>query len=201
MPKNRSTSRRVPRPSPAMVVALVALLVAMSGTAVAASKVLITSSSQIKNGAISSADLSKKARKSLTGKAGKTGAAGAPGPAGANGTNGAAGAPGKDGANGSAVAYARISPNGTVTDSKGIDAANVVVGNAAGQFCFRNLAFVPHNIQVSIAYAGSGNAHMTTQSDLGAPAGNVCPAGTAAFVKTYDQQGGQAGEAFFVAFN
>jgi len=201
MPKNRSTSRRVPRPSPAMIVALVALLVATSGTAVAASKVLITSSSQIKNGAISSADLSKKARKSLAGKTGPAGPAGPAGAAGKDGANGTNGAAGRDGANGSAVAYARISPNGTVTDGKGIDAANVVVGNAAGQFCFRNLPFVPHNIQVSIAYNGSGNAHMTTQSDLGAPAGNVCPAGTAAFVKTYDQQGGQAGEAFFVAFN
>lgn len=44
------------RPSPALVVSIVALVVAMSGTAVAA-KMLITSSSQIKNGSIRGIDL------------------------------------------------------------------------------------------------------------------------------------------------
>lgn len=46
------------RPSPALVVSFIALLVALSGTAVAA-KVLITSSAQIKNGTIRGADLKK----------------------------------------------------------------------------------------------------------------------------------------------
>ena len=46
------------KPSPALVVSFIALLVAMSGTAIAA-KVLITSSSQIKNGTIRGADLKK----------------------------------------------------------------------------------------------------------------------------------------------
>lgn len=46
------------KPSPALVVSIVALVVAMSGTAVAA-KLLITSSSQIKNGTIRGVDLRK----------------------------------------------------------------------------------------------------------------------------------------------
>jgi hypothetical protein len=46
------------KPSPALVVSIVALIVAMGGTAVAA-KVLITSSSQIKNGSIRGVDLKK----------------------------------------------------------------------------------------------------------------------------------------------
>lgn len=47
---------RFSRPSPATVIALVALVLSMAGTATAA-KVLITSSSQIKNGAVTSADV------------------------------------------------------------------------------------------------------------------------------------------------
>ena len=46
------------KPSPALVVSIVALVVAMSGTAVAA-KLLITSSSQIKNGTIRGVDIKK----------------------------------------------------------------------------------------------------------------------------------------------
>lgn len=208
MDNQRSISpRRSRRPSPAMIVALVALTVAMSGTAVAASNVLITSSKQIKNGVIGTADLSKKARTSLTGKAGKagpagaTGAAGATGPAGTAGATGPTGPSGKNGADGSAVAYARINATGTVSAGKAISAANVVIGNSAGLYCFRNLSFTPHNIQASVAYNGSGNAHTTAQVEIGVPIGNVCPDGTVAFVKTYNNLDGQTAESFFVSFN
>src|SRR3954470_10525714 len=76
-------------PSGSMVVAVVALLVALSGSAVAAS--LITSK-QIKDGTIQTKDLAKTARASLKGKAGPAGPAGPVGPAGPNGDTGAAGA-------------------------------------------------------------------------------------------------------------
>lgn len=46
------------KPGPALVVSIIALVVALSGTAVAA-KILITSSSQIKNGTIRGADIAK----------------------------------------------------------------------------------------------------------------------------------------------
>lgn len=49
---------RLKRPSPSMAVALVALFAALGGTAVAA-KVIITHTSQIKNGAITRQDLAK----------------------------------------------------------------------------------------------------------------------------------------------
>lgn len=48
------------RPSPAMVVAILALVMAMAGTATAA-RVLITSSSQIRNGIVSSSDIKDRA--------------------------------------------------------------------------------------------------------------------------------------------
>ena len=84
-------------PSGSMAVALTALLVAMSGSAVAAS--LITSK-QIKDGTIQTKDLSKKARGALNGARGPAGLAGPQGPKGDAGAAGAAGkdgAPGKDG--------------------------------------------------------------------------------------------------------
>lgn len=80
-----------------MAVALAALLVAMSGSAVAAS--LITSK-QIKDGTIQTKDLSKRARSALNGVRGPAGPAGLTGPQGPNGETGTAGAAGKDGAPG-----------------------------------------------------------------------------------------------------
>ena len=105
---NSTSTRRPRRPSPAFVIALVALIVATSGTAVAASGVLITSTKQIKNGAVSSADLSPTARKALSAKPGPigaTGATGATGAVGATGPAGKTGAAGKDGQNGQDAPY------------------------------------------------------------------------------------------------
>lgn len=85
---------RTLRSSPALLVAVIALVAATAGTATAATKVLIKSSAQVKNGSLEAADLSAKARKSLQGKtgpAGATGAAGAAGPAGPAGPAGARG--------------------------------------------------------------------------------------------------------------
>jgi hypothetical protein len=122
---------RVRRPSPALVVAFLALFVAVGGTAAAAG-VLITSSKQIKAGAIDASDLSAKARgqlKGATGPAGPAGATGNPGavgpagpagPAGANGTNGAPGAPGAPGARGpSDVLVKRAGPVGAIAGVPG----------------------------------------------------------------------------------
>ena len=85
------------RPSAGLVVGVIALAVAMSGSAVAAS--LITSA-RIKDGTIQLKDISKKTRTALKGQRGPAGAAGATGPQGAQGNPGAAGAAGAAGANG-----------------------------------------------------------------------------------------------------
>ena len=79
------------RPSAGLVVGIIALIVAMSGSAVAAS--LITSA-RIKDGTIQLKDISKKTRTALKGQRGPAGAAGATGPQGAQGNPGAAGANG-----------------------------------------------------------------------------------------------------------
>lgn len=95
--------RRIPRPTPSMVVASLALAVALSGTAVAASVALAPNSvgtTQLKNGAVNTAKVKNnaitaakvlngtllaadfKAGQIPAGPAGPTGAAGAAGPAG-----------------------------------------------------------------------------------------------------------------------
>ena len=73
------------RPSPALIVAIVALVVACAGTAIAAN--LITSS-EIKNGTIKKQDLSAKLKKSLKGKRGPQGPPGEQGPPGPSGLSG-----------------------------------------------------------------------------------------------------------------
>jgi hypothetical protein len=88
-------------PSPALVVSIIALVVACTGTATAAT-MLIGSSKQVAKGAINSGDLANRkavnvvdltpaARSALSGKVGPAGANGVPGPGGPAGTRGETG--------------------------------------------------------------------------------------------------------------
>ena len=72
----------------------IALALALAGGAWAGKHYMISSSSQVKNGSLSSKDLSKKARKSLKGNRGPKGATGAQGAQGPKGDTGAQGPPG-----------------------------------------------------------------------------------------------------------
>ena len=93
---------RFVRVSPAMVVAMAALFVALTGTAVATTSALITGN-QIKNSSITGADVKNKSLKPIDfsgsvrgpqGLRGLTGATGASGPQGPQGTQGIQGPPG-----------------------------------------------------------------------------------------------------------
>ena len=86
--------------TPAMIVAMIALAVALSGTAVAGTAKLITGS-QIANGTIKLADIHSSAKTALKGQSGATGAQG---PAGAQGAQGPVGPQGATGAKGDAGA-------------------------------------------------------------------------------------------------
>jgi hypothetical protein len=107
------------RPSGSMLVALLALVMATTGSAVAAT--LITSK-QIKNGTIQTADISKKAQKTLKGKTGARGPSGAAGAAGATGAKGDAGA---TGAKGDTGAQGERGPSNGITKQQSTSIVNV----------------------------------------------------------------------------
>ncbi len=83
-----------------MIAAVFGVLAITSGAFAAKHHYLITSSNQIKKGAVSRSDLSKRARKALQGKDGQTGAMGPQGVAGAQGPKGATGPAGPQGLKG-----------------------------------------------------------------------------------------------------
>lgn len=84
------------RPTPASIIAAVALFVALGGTAVAAGRYIITSTSQIKPSVLKEL----RGHDGATGPTGATGQAGAAGQAGAQGVPGSAGTSGEKGATG-----------------------------------------------------------------------------------------------------
>ncbi len=155
---------RITRPSPAMAVALLALLVALGGTATAASVVLIKSSKQIAKGAIATSDLSKSAQKALKGRTGPAGpvgpagSAGISGPAGPAGSAGAAGAVGAAGPAGTPATrlFGTVTvAGGSATLVRGAGIASVVSPGAG-------IGYVKFNQDISgctwLATAGSPNS-------------------------------------------
>jgi hypothetical protein len=177
-------------------VAWLALFVALTGTSVAASGYIITSTRQIKPAVL----------KKLHGPKGATGATGAAGPTGATGPQGKEGpqgAPGKTGltgnsglrgeagtpgekgepgepgekgeagAAGTAIAYAHVSAAGALepaADSKGFTGATIEnpPGSAGeGVYCISGLSFTPHNVVVSSDSDASGTTLYTATATLG----------------------------------
>ncbi len=141
------------RVSPAMAVAMLALFVALSGTAVATTSALITGN-QIKNSSITGLDVKNK---SLTPRdfrgsvRGPTGLRGATGAAGATGAKGDKGDKGDTGEAGTAVAYALVTDTGAVEANapvKGITGA-MITHPATGVYCFRGLPAGARIAQVS----------------------------------------------------
>ena len=109
------------RPTPATVIACLALVAALSGTSYAAVAKLLpknsVGSAQVINGSLQTIDLTKKARTALKGQRGPRGTQGLQGATGATGATGAKGDkgdPGTPGADGTAVAYAHVLPTGTL---------------------------------------------------------------------------------------
>jgi hypothetical protein len=100
-----------------LIAVLAAVLAVTSGAFAAANHYLITSSSQIKNGAVSAADLSPGARNALHGQKGDTGSTGPQGLAGAQGPKGDTGATGAQGSKGDTGATGAQGPKGSAATS------------------------------------------------------------------------------------
>ena len=118
---------RIRRPSPAMVIACAALLVALGGTSFAAVNVLVPRNSVGSNQVI---DHSLLAKDFKTPPKGPRGLAGPAGPAGAQGPAGPAGASGPAGAAATAL-WASIDDNGTLVRNKGAASS---LRTATGQY-------------------------------------------------------------------
>jgi hypothetical protein len=139
---------RLRAPSPAFVISLIALFVALGGTTYAATSLPKNSvgTKQLKNGAVTKGKINKKTISALRGSRGPVGPAGPKGATGSQGPSGPKGSTGSPGADGTAVAYARVLDDGTVdsAQSKGIVSANVS-HPGTGIYCFSGLSFTPHN--------------------------------------------------------
>lgn len=171
----RRVVARLVRVSPAMVIAMLALFVALTGTAVATTSALITGK-QIKNSSITGLDVKNKSLTPKDFRGSVRGPRGLRGPAGAAGAPGAQGAPGTPGAQGPPGPFTDTLPAGK--SQKGAWSA-VENATAASQATAGAISFnfpltakpTPHLIPPGgVVPAGCGG----TATDPAADPGHLC---------------------------
>ncbi len=196
--------QRIGRPSPALVIAILALIVAASGSAVAdgvsAAARLITGK-QVKNSSLTGADIKNSSLRgsdirnsSLTGAdirngsltlsdirksekeklAGSEGPRGLAGPQGVPGAAGASGPKGDPGPPGTARAYGRVSADGALSRAKGIE---TVTHPGPGVYCVRldpSIEAAAASAVVSVDYPGSTSAPNATVDSAGTTESTGC---------------------------
>jgi hypothetical protein len=129
--------RRFRAPTPAFVVSLVALFVALGGTTYAATSLPKSSvgTAQLKNGAVTKTKINKKTISALKGQRGPQGAPGATGAAGQPGPPGPKGDTGAPGAAGTARAYALVGLDGSLSTSESHNVVSVLHTPGTGDYC------------------------------------------------------------------
>jgi hypothetical protein len=184
------------RPASATIISLVALFFSLSGAAFAANRYIITSKSQIVPEVVRSlqGQAGPAGAPGATGAAGPVGAQGAAGEKGEPGAPGAAGLPGAAGAPGTALAYAHVAGNGTVTNSKNI----TVTEPGGGVYCIITAGITPNVIQVQMDF--NGPYYTGTSIATNDASGAGCGAGKAEVV-TRDGSGTISAHGFYVELN
>lgn len=173
-----------------MIVAMLALFVALTGTAVATTSALITGK-QIKNSSITGADVKNKSLTPRDFRGSVRGPRGLQGPAGQQGAQGAPGTPGAPGAPGTAKAYALVSGSATILTpyTKGTWSVRRAAGQPTGVFCVTPPAGINPETDPAIVTVEWGSS---SGSDLLAYWNKVnsfqCGTATEYEVRTYDFQ-------------
>jgi hypothetical protein len=182
------------RPSPAMVVACLALGIALGGTSYAAITLPKNSvgTKQLKKNAVISAKVKNRSLRAVDFKKGQLprGPRGLQGAQGTQGIQGIQGIQGVKGDPGTAVAYALVTETGTVETNgpvKGITNA-MITHPAVGVYCFRSL---PAGAKIALVSANNFNgADDTISSVYTNNTGNIVDcdigAGDRFRVRTYD---------------
>jgi hypothetical protein len=196
------------RVSPAMVVAMLALFVALTGTAVATTSALITGN-QIKNSSITGLDIKNKSlrpidfRGSVRGARGASGPPGTPGLQGPQGLKGDKGDPGQAGAPATAL-WAVVDGNAAgaptnvpITRSSGVVGTATTTHNFAGEYRIqfnRDVIGCTYLAGVGqVGNSGQGFGFATAQ-------GTTIGGGNAAvFVQTFDENGLEVDREFHLA--
>jgi Collagen triple helix repeat (20 copies) len=184
------------RPSPALIVACIALVFALGGTSIAAVKVLAPANSvgslQVINKSLLPIDFKTppKGPRGLRGPAGIPGPAGPAGPKGDAGSAGAAGAAGPKGDAGAAATalWALVDGNGALARSKGVTSA---LKFATGQYQLIFNQAVTNCISVATV-TGAGGEVASNPDYTGVVAGKVT-------VATFTSAGAAIDRAFEVA--
>jgi hypothetical protein len=173
------------RPSPALVLAIIALILATSGTSIAGTQVVnrLITSRQIKDGSIQLRDLSPRARRVLKGNRGLRGV---PGRQGTAGTSGAKGDKGDQGEPGTSLFNAATIPSGTtIRGAWGGRYIAAIAGNQQNSYLLTYSFPLPapvrlrdSDVQFGATTAGPvGDADPTCTGSVAsptAPAGKVC---------------------------
>ena len=188
------------RRSPAIVVAVLALVAAVAGTAVAGDPGATISVSKKKTKQIAKKQAKKQVNRLAPGIANEEITKRAPGLS-VNHANTANSANSANSAN--PIAFALVAPNGGVVEaqSKNVSAPNVS-RDATGLYCFRNLGFAFKGGQVTVDYATTpqGNEEAANFA-LGDPFTECNAPGAQAVVNTYDAFNGNFEDlGFFVHF-
>jgi len=205
-------------PSPAMLIALIALLAGLGGTAVAAS--LITGA-QVKNSSLTGTDVKDKSltkrdfRGSVRGPAGPQGAQGpqgpqgpqgdrgaqgATGPQGTQGTQGTQGVQGAPGAPGSAKAWVQVSGAGTIVAPKRFNITSVTKEfGTQGIYCVTAGGGLTPQNSVALATLDFGDAAVDRGETVQVVGSNpFCnTTGTSFTVRVFDEANSSSDGGFF----